>query len=202
MHEISALQAPARTHSSCNPRRPSASPKIEKSACDQSNPLHPSRGACGHLYVAELERPSLCRIETPRRRLCHAYSGSACDPATVAHWAKGSSEQPSITRSILLICNDCGSSSFRGRMICLLAIFHVSLPPCDPFSQCRRFVFAPYDAQQELRCCHCHADCHLPQPWLAEIGPSRHRSAQTKAYNACRRLHRTKGAHRDPSPDA
>jgi hypothetical protein len=84
-------------------------------------------------------------------------------------------------------------------MICLLAIFHVSLPACDPFSQRRRFVFGPYDAQQELRCCHCHADCHLPQPRSPAIGPSRHRSAQTKAYNACRRLHRPKGAHRDPS---
>jgi hypothetical protein len=78
------LQAPARTHSPCNPRRPSASSKIEKSACDQSSPPHPSRGACGHLRVAELERPSLCRIETPRRRLCRAHSGSACDPATGA----------------------------------------------------------------------------------------------------------------------
>jgi hypothetical protein len=73
-------------------------------------------------------------------------------------------------------------------MICLTAIFHVSLPACDPFSQRRRFVFGPYNAQQELRCCHCHADCHLPQPRLPAIGPSRHRSAQIKAYSACRRL--------------
>jgi hypothetical protein len=31
----------------------------------------------------------------------------------------------------------------RGRITCLRAIFYVSLPACDPFSYCRRFVFGP-----------------------------------------------------------
>jgi hypothetical protein len=146
------LQAPARTHSSC--KSPASLGFTEDreiglrsvQSCSKSNPLYPSRGAGGHLRVTEPERPSLCRIETPRRRLCRARSGSACDPATAAHWAKGTSEQLSITRSILLICEDCRSSSFRGRMTCLRATVHVSLPACDLFSKRRRFVFGPWDA--------------------------------------------------------
>jgi hypothetical protein len=45
------LQAPARTHSSCNPQRLSASPKIEKPACDQSN--H-ARNPIHHIHPVEL----------------------------------------------------------------------------------------------------------------------------------------------------
>jgi hypothetical protein len=84
-------------------------------------------------------------------------------------------------------------------MTCLRPTIHVNPPACDLFSKRRRFVFGLWDAQRELRCCHCHADCHLPQPRLVEIGPSRHRSAQIKAYSVYRRLHRPKGTHRDPS---
>jgi len=84
------------------------------------------------------------------------------------------------------------TSSFRGRMICLHAIFHVILPACDSFSQHRRFVVSPQGTRQKFRCCHCHADCHLPLPRLAEIGPSRHKSAQIKAYSPYHRLHGAK----------
>ena len=73
-------------------------------------------------------------------------------------------------------------------MTCLLAIFHVSLPVCDPFSLRRRFVFSPWDAQQRLRSCHCHANGRLPWPCWDAIGPSRHRLAQIEAYSACHRL--------------
>jgi hypothetical protein len=46
------------------------------------------RGACDHLCIAEPDRPSLCRTETPRRRLCRADSGGACGPATAAPWSQ------------------------------------------------------------------------------------------------------------------
>lgn len=45
------LQAPVRTHSSCNPRASSASLKIEKSACDQFNP---ARNPLHHTHSVEL----------------------------------------------------------------------------------------------------------------------------------------------------
>jgi len=142
------LQAPARTRSSCNPQHSSTSPKIEKSARDQSNP---ARNPFHHTYPVELAVISvwLSPNDLPFAELrLHGVGYAVPILAALAilpqqRPARGSSEQPSITRSILPICNDRGSSSFRARMTCLLTVFHVSLPPCDPFSQCRRFVFGP-----------------------------------------------------------
>jgi len=68
----------------------------------------------------------LCAEVTPRRRLCHSRSGSVYGPA------KGSSEQPSITRFIPPICSGRGSSSFPVRTSCVRPTVHVSRPTCDP----------------------------------------------------------------------
>lgn len=104
--------------------------------------------------------------------------------------AERSSKQPSITRSIIPICNDRRSSSSRGRMTCLRAIFHVSLPACDPFSHCRRFVFGLQDGSAEASMMP--LSCRLP-PATAMLDRNRSYSSQIsldQGISACRRLHR------------
>lgn len=126
--------------------------------------LYPRR-AYDRLHPAEPKRSSLCRSEIV--------------PGILA--------QPSIARPIL------PSNMERPRIELLFrvtrcAFLQSSTSPCphvNPFSHGRRFVFGPLDAGQEFR----DAICNPSQAKLADIGPSRHRSAQNKADIAYDRLH-------------
>ncbi|KAG9233178.1 hypothetical protein BJ875DRAFT_54463 [Amylocarpus encephaloides] len=146
------------------------------------------------------KRPSLCRIETLRRRLCRTYSGSACDPAQQRTKSKDPPNSPHTTRSILLVCNSHGLSFFRG---------HTILPPYNRPRQpthsrsssptagvsylVRRTLTRSFDDDIVMQIVICHSHASKNRSFSSQIGPDQ--GIQRISSSPPR-----KGAHRDPSP--
>jgi hypothetical protein len=92
---------------------------------------------------------------------------------------------PSSVRTILPICKGHGYSPIRGHTIRLLVIANVPLPTCDlvlpPGAFCIQSAECSMKASMmQSVICHSH---------VGNIGPSRRKSAQIKAYSVHHRLH-------------
>jgi hypothetical protein len=110
------------------------------------------------------------------------------------HALPRASVQPLIIRSILLICNGCGLSSFQGRMISLLPTVHVSLPAPDPVLLLAAF---------RIRSVRCLVEASMMQSAICRSHVFRYRpfSSQVSPGQSIQRMSsspRCKGAHRDP----
>jgi hypothetical protein len=138
--------------------------------------------------MAEPKRPSLCRSEAAQRRCSRVQSGGICRPATRSVLCQGppfslQSSDPSFQYAM-----GPNRAPSESHTICLPVLAHVSFPTCHP-------VFSP--AEFRVRSAGCsteapmmHLSCKLSSAIAtrAEIGPSRHKSAQIKAYIAYYRL--------------